>query len=127
MAKQTAEQITTKAGGRLDAVFAALADPTRRAIVEQLSRGEATVGTVAAPHDMALPSISKHVKVLERAGLVRRRVEGREHWLHLAPERFATAVEWFAHYQAFWSGSVDRLAQLVSELQEESQEERNET
>ncbi len=100
-------------------VFAALADPTRLAIVEQLARGEATVGAVAAPHDMALPSISKHLKVLESAGLITRRVVGREHWLRLVPDGFRTAAEWFAHYQQFWSQSIDRLEQLLVDLESE--------
>ena len=103
----------------LDAVFFALSDPTRRAILERLAEGEATVGTVAEPHDMAMPSISKHVKVLEHAGLIARRVAGREHWLRIAPEGFATPTEWFTHYQQFWSGSVDRLEQLLSQLEVE--------
>jgi DNA-binding transcriptional ArsR family regulator len=101
----------------LDEVFAALADPSRREILRCLSQGEATVGTVAEPLNMALPSVSKHVKVLERAGLVRREVRGREHWLHLVPDGFATGAAWFEHYSAFWSGSADRLAALVADLE----------
>jgi len=104
---------------QLDAVFFAMSDPTRRAILERLAAGEATVGTVAEPHAMAMPSISKHVKVLERAGLITRRVDGREHWLRLAPEGFATPAAWFTHYQQFWSGSVDRLEELLNELETE--------
>lgn len=104
--------------GKRDAVFAALADPTRRAIVETLTRGEATVGALAAPHDMALPSISKHIKVLEKAGLVTRRVDGRQHWLRLVPDGFRSAADWFAHYEQFWTQSIDRLEQLVAELAE---------
>jgi len=100
----------------VDAVFAALADPSRRAILERLAAGDATVGTVAAPLDMALPSVSKHVKVLERAGLVVRRVHGREHWLRLAPHGFASAADWMAHYARFWSASTDRLAEVVADL-----------
>ena len=103
----------------LDAVFSALADPTRRAIVERLAAGEATVGTVAAPHDMAMPSISKHVKVLENAGLIARRVVGREHWLRLVPEGFRSPTEWFAHYEQFWAASADRLESLLAELEAE--------
>lgn len=99
----------------LDHVFAALSDPTRRAIVETLADGEATVGTVAEPHEMALPSISKHIRVLETAGLITRRVEGRQHWLRLAPEGFRTAAEWLAHYEAFWSQGLDRLTRLLQE------------
>lgn len=107
------------AANELDEIFAALADSTRRAIVETLADGEATVGAVAEPHDMALPSISKHVKVLERARLVTRRVEGRNHFLRLAPDGFRSAAEWFAHYQQFWSGSIDRLEQLLEVIQTE--------
>jgi DNA-binding transcriptional ArsR family regulator len=108
--------------GQLDEVFGALADPTRRAIVEHLARGSATVGTVADPHDMALPSVSKHIGVLERAGLITRSVRGREHWLSLAPEGFSSAAEWFAHYEQFWSASIDRLEALLTELGEEQAE-----
>lgn len=103
----------------LDTVFAALADPTRRAIVERLAQGRATVGTVAAPHDMAPPSISKHLKVLESAGLITRQVEGRQHWLRLVPDGFRDAAEWFTHYQQFWTESLDRLAGLMAELEQE--------
>lgn len=106
-----------KLSAELDGVFFALADPTRRAIVERLALGEATVGTVAAPHDMAMPSISKHVKVLEQTGLIARRVVGREHWLRLRPEGFRSPAEWFSHYQQFWTASVDRLEQLLTELE----------
>lgn len=111
--------IESDAFPELDEVFAALSDPTRRAIVETLARGEATVGTVAEPHDMALPSISKHIKVLESAGLIARRVEGRQHWLRLAPEGFRSATEWFAHYRQFWTESIDRLERLLSEIEDE--------
>lgn len=116
MRKQT--DIGSEAFPELDQVFAALADPTRRAIVETLARGEATVGTVAEPHDMALPSISKHLKVLEHAGMITRRVDGRQHWLRLAPEGFRSAAEWFTHYQQFWSESVDRLERLLMEIED---------
>ena len=90
--------------------------------MERLAEGEATVGTVAAPHDMALPSISKHIKILERAGLVTRRVDGRQHWLRLVPDGFSTAADWFAHYQQFWTGSLSRLEKLVAQLSDESDE-----
>jgi len=86
--------------------------------VERLTEGRATVGEVAAPHDMAAPSISKHLKVLEAAGLITRQVEGRRHWLSLAPHGFRDAAEWFTHYDQFWTGSLDRLAGLLTELQE---------
>lgn len=117
MRKQT--DIESAAFPELDTVFAALSDPTRRAIVETLARGEATVGALAEPHEMALPSISKHLKVLERAGLINRRVEGRQHWLRLAPEGFRTAAEWFTHYDQFWSESVDRLELLLTQIEDQ--------
>lgn len=100
----------------LDGVFAALADPSRRAIVARLAAGEATVGDVARPLNMALPSVSKHVRVLERAGLIERRVDGRRHWLRLSPAGLATAGEYMDTYRRFWDASVDRLADLTAEL-----------
>jgi DNA-binding transcriptional ArsR family regulator len=101
---------------RLDRVFGALADPTRRAILARLAGGEATVGDVAEPLRMALPSVSKHVRVLERSGLIARRVEGRRHWLRLSPEGLRTAADFIDFYRPFWEQSVDRLAALTSEL-----------
>jgi DNA-binding transcriptional ArsR family regulator len=103
----------------LDRVYAALSDPARRSIVRRLARGEATVGEVAKPLDMALPSVSKHIKVLERAGLVARRVEGRRHFLRLEPNALRTAGEWLSFYRPFWEGGADRLSALVAELDEQ--------
>lgn len=105
----------------LDRVYGALADPARRSILRTLASGEATVGEVAAPLDMALPSVSKHIKVLERAGLVGRRVDGRRHFLHLEPLALQTADRWLAFYRPFWEGGADKLAALVAELEEEAQ------
>jgi DNA-binding transcriptional ArsR family regulator len=94
----------------LDAVFAALADPSRRAILARLaSEGELRVTQVAAPFDVSLNAVSKHVKVLERARLVRRRVEGREHWLSLNPEPLAQAWRWAGIYRHFWEARMDAL------------------
>lgn len=101
---------------RLDRVFAALSDPTRRAILARLAMGEATVGDVAAPLHMALPSVSKHVRILERSNLIARRVDGRRHWLRLSPEGLRTAGDYFDYYRPFWSQSVDRLAALTADL-----------
>ncbi len=101
---------------RLDDVFGALADPSRRAILARLAQGEATVGDVAAPLNMALPSVSKHVRILERSGLIQRRVEGRRHWLRLRPDGLRTAGELLDFYRPFWEASVDRLALLTEEL-----------
>jgi DNA-binding transcriptional ArsR family regulator len=108
--------ITTSDPVRLDRVFGALADPTRRAILAQLAGGEATVGDVAEPLRMALPSVSKHVRVLERSGLIARRVDGRRHWLRLSPEGLRRAADFIDFYRPFWEQSVDRLASLTTEL-----------
>lgn len=88
----------------LDQTFAALADPTRRAIVRRLARGEATVGELAGPFDMSLPAVSKHLKVLEGAGLVARRREGRLHHLRLVPRPLEAASRWIED-QHRWSGT----------------------
>jgi len=99
----------------LDATFAALADPTRRALVERLACGEARVSDLAAPFRMSLPAVSKHLGVLESAGLIRRRREGRAHYLSLHAEPMATAAAWLERHRRFWEGSLDRLAALVAE------------
>jgi DNA-binding transcriptional ArsR family regulator len=99
----------------LDLIFAALADATRRAIIEQLRKGEATVGEVAAPHDMSLPAVSKHLRVLEDAGLLRRRVEGRTHLLTVNAKPLAQATDWLERQRKFWEGSFDRLATLLED------------
>ncbi len=101
---------------RLDGVFGALADPSRRAILARLAAGEATVGEVAAPLEMALPSASKHIRILEQSGLITRRVDGRRHWLRLRPDGLRTAGEYLDFYRPFWEASVDRLAELTAEL-----------
>jgi len=102
---------------KLDVLFSALADPSRRAILRRLADGEATVGEVAAPLRMAAPSVSKHLKVLERAGLITRRVEGRMHHLSLRPEPLRTASDWLSFYRGFWEGGADRLAELAADLE----------
>ena len=88
--------------GSLDAVFAALADPTRRAIAERLARGDATVSELAAPFDLALPSVTKHLAVLEHALLVEDWKEGRERHCSLVPEPLDRAEAWIAEHRAFW-------------------------
>jgi len=111
----------TESNDLLDRVYGALADPSRRSILRTLAAGEATVGEVAAPLDMALPSVSKHIKVLERAGLVGRRVEGRRHFLHLEPLALRTADRWLEFYRPFWEEGADKLAVLVAELEGEEE------
>ena len=93
----------------LDRVFQALADPTRRAILRSLSRSERAVTEIAEPFDMSLVAVSKHVKVLERAGLVDRRWNGNYSYLKLNPKAMKTAEEWMEYYRQFWEASLDRL------------------
>jgi DNA-binding transcriptional ArsR family regulator len=99
----------------LDATMLALADPTRRAIVERLRRGPARVTDVAAPFRMSLNSVSKHIRVLERAKLVKRRVHGREHVLSFNPKPLAAAEAWISAQRAFWNAELDALAQRLTE------------
>ena len=99
----------------LDPVFAALADPTRRAILRRLSLGEATVTEVAAPFQTSLPAISRHIKVLEKAGLVRRRKEGRTHHLRLLASPLKDAMQWLEQYQWFWESQLASLEQFLRE------------
>lgn len=98
----------------LDAVFNALADPTRRAIVSRLSRGSATVGQLAEPFDMSLPAISKHLKVLEGAGLITRRIEGRIHHCHLSTAPMGQASAWIDKYRVFWEMQFDALDRYLN-------------
>src|SRR3954471_7546332 len=94
----------------LDRTFAALADPTRRRILAHLSQGDRCVTDLARPHDMSLPAISKHLRVLERAGLLRRRRYGRVHEIKLQATPLKQAAKWVEEYRKFWEGSLDRLA-----------------
>ena len=100
---------------QLDGVFAALSDSTRRALVEELREGPATVGELAAPHDMTLQGVSKHLKKLEAAGLVRRRKEGREVWCELVLEPMRQASTWIDEQRRFWEGRLDRLGEILDE------------
>jgi DNA-binding transcriptional ArsR family regulator len=100
----------------LDAVFAALADPTRRAILSRLAAGEASVNELAAPFEMSQPAVSKHLKVLERAGLIQRDVDKQRRPARLAAEPMATAVSWLEGFKQFWSSSFDQLDGLLEEL-----------
>lgn len=99
----------------LDRVYAAIADPTRRAILAQLAGGQINVGDLAARFPISLNGVSKHVKVLERAGLVRREILGREHQLQLRTEPLREAEEWFQRYRAFWTARLDALERLLAE------------
>ena len=95
---------------RLDLTFAALADPTRRAILAQLAAGEATVGELAEPFAISLPAVSRHLKVLEHAALIVRRRDGQTRRCRLDPRPLNDAAKWLAFYREFWGASLDRLA-----------------
>jgi len=102
---------------RLDATFAALADPTRRAILERISGGESSVTGLADPFDMSLPAISKHLKVLERAGLIVRGHEAQWRPCKLAAAPLKEAAGWVEQYRRFWEASFDRLDEYLREMQ----------
>ena len=99
----------------LNEVYGALADPTRRAIFELLARSEATVGSIAERFPISLHGVSKHIKVLERAGLVARTVQGREHWLRISAAPLRQASAWMEHYREFWGGRLDALERMLGE------------
>ncbi len=99
----------------LNQVFHALSDPTRRAMLYSLAEGERRIGDLAAPFEMSLAAASKHVRVLERAGLVRRRVSGRAHYCQLEPVPLAAAQEWLRFYESFWNSRLDRLERELTE------------
>jgi DNA-binding transcriptional ArsR family regulator len=103
----------------LDQVYGALADPTRRSILGILSEGEINVGGLAQRFPMSLNGISKHVKVLERAGLVQRTVHGREHRLRLSAEPLREASMWLEHYRGFWDGRLTALEAYLLKKGEE--------
>jgi DNA-binding transcriptional ArsR family regulator len=102
---------------RLDSTFAALADPTRRAILARLARGEATVMELAKPFAMSQPAISKHLKVLERAGLISGGREAQRRPRRLEAGPLAEATAWLENYRQFWEGSFQRLDALLGEMQ----------
>lgn len=99
----------------LDAVFSALADPTRRAILGRLAAGELTVGELAEPFDMSLPAVSKHLRVLERAGLLVQEKDGRIRRCRLDAEPLKEAAEWIGHYRQFWEEQFDQLSAFLDE------------
>lgn len=107
---------------QLDAIFGALADPTRRAILARLTEGDLTVGQLAAPFAMSQPAVSRHLKVLERAGLISRTRRATARLSHLEAEPLREATAWLANYQAFWDESYERLDALLAALQASRQE-----
>jgi DNA-binding transcriptional ArsR family regulator len=103
----------------LSTTFAALADPTRRAILARLATGEATVGELAAPFDISLPAISKHLKVLQRAGLIEQGRQAQWRPCRLTPEPLRDLADWVAQYRRHWEESFDRLDEYLREIQKE--------
>ena len=102
---------------RLDAVFAALADPTRRAIIERLSRGEARVTEIAEPFDMSLNAVSKHIRVLEASGVVERHRRGREHILSINSRSLDEADGWIERTRRYWDARLDDMERLLGKLE----------
>lgn len=102
----------------LSTTFAALADPTRRQILARLAKGEASVTELAEPFKLSLPAISKHLKVLERSGMISRGREAQWRPCRLRPERLREVADWIEHYRQFWEGAFDRLDAYLVELQE---------
>jgi DNA-binding transcriptional ArsR family regulator len=98
---------------QLDSIFHALGDPTRRKMLRELTEGERTVSQLAEPFAMSLAAASKHIKALESAGLVRRDVKGRTHFVRLDPAALAGAFEWLKYYERFWSGRLVVLERLL--------------
>ena len=102
----------------LDAIFSALADPTRRAILTRLSEGQASVTELAAPFNISQPAVSRHLKVLENAGLVERDVDEQRRPARLKADNMAAAAEWIERFRAFWGGSFDQLDDVLTSLQQ---------
>lgn len=109
----------------LDQTLGALADPTRRAILQRLSRGEAPVTELARPFPISLNSVSKHIRRLERAGLVRRRRAGREHLLSLDPEPLDEAAAWIERQRALWTARLDALDEVLREEDRDREQKAN--
>ncbi|QQE13677.1 winged helix-turn-helix transcriptional regulator [Planctomycetota bacterium] len=104
---------------QLDRTFAALADPTRRSMLGRLMEGDCSVSELAEPYEMSMPAVSKHLRVLERAGLVEQQREGRVRRCVLQAEPLRSATEWMEAYRVFWEGQFDNLEQLLKKQKEE--------
>jgi len=113
-------QMVKYSSNTLDRTFAALADPTRRRILAHLARGDKCVTHLARSHAMSLPAVSKHLRVLEKAGLLRRRRYGRIHEMQLEAKPLKQAAQWVEEYRKFWEGSLDRLAQYLEKTNKAS-------
>jgi DNA-binding transcriptional ArsR family regulator len=108
-------------GAVLDSTFAALSDATRRGILARLALGETSVSELAAPYEMSLPAVSKHLRVLEGAGLVKRHKDGRVHRCRLVADPMKNAAAWIEHYRQFWESQFDSLARYLEESQKEEE------
>jgi DNA-binding transcriptional ArsR family regulator len=106
---------------RLNAVFSAVSDPTRRAMLARLAKGECTVTGLAEPFSMSLPAISKHLRVLESAGLISRQVSGRIHRCRLAAIPMKDALDWMSFYRSFWEERMDALGDYLTNLEPEEE------
>ncbi|QDT96458.1 ArsR/SmtB family transcription factor [Gimesia aquarii] len=106
---------------QLDETFFALSDPTRRAIIAHLADGDSTVAELSEPFSVSAPAISKHLRVLERAGLLTQERDGRARRCHLMPEPLKEAAEWVEKYQRFWEGKLDQLVKYLEQNQQEKQ------
>jgi DNA-binding transcriptional ArsR family regulator len=104
----------------LDLTFAALSDPSRRAMLARLANGDATVGELARPFSMSLPAVTKHLNVLQRAGLITRERDGRMRRCHLRPERLSQAMGWIEDTRRFWDGQLEALARHLENTSEPS-------
>ena len=102
----------------LDAIFSALADPTRRAILSRLADGEASVNELAQPFDMSQPAVSRHLKVLERAGLIERDIDQQRRPARLKAEKMAMAVDWLTEFKEFWATSFDQLDDVLEKMKQ---------
>lgn len=108
----------TQSPQNLDAIFAALSDPTRRAILSRLADGQASVNEIAEPFNISQPAVSRHLKVLERAGLIERDVEEQRRPARLKAETMTAAVDWLAEFKAFWGKSFNQLDDLLLEMKQ---------
>ena len=108
----------TNTPSNLDAIFSALADPTRRAILSRLADGEASVNEIAAPFEMSQPAVSRHLKVLERAGLIERDVDEQRRPARLKAQKMADAVDWLTEFKSFWGTSFDQLDDILIQMKQ---------
>ncbi len=107
-----------EAPANLDAIFSALADPTRRAILSRLAGGQASVNEIAAPFEMSQPAVSRHLKVLERAGLIERDIDEQRRPARLKAKTMAAAVDWLTEFEAFWGTSFDQLDGVLEQMKQ---------